>query len=467
MGKKKGQSILIIDDDTFMCGILEKYLTKNGFAAESAYTGSSGLDMLKKKHYDLVLCDYRLPNTDGMKMLLEIQKLIPEAKVIIITAYADIRVAVDIVKAGATDYIIKPIQHEELLKLIRETFTENGKSKKKKQSGSYAGDFVMGESQQMKEIMEYIEIVAPTEMTVLIQGDTGSGKEYIARMIHANSERKNKPFIAVDCGAIPKDLANSELFGHVKGSFTGAIDDKIGYFEQANGGTLFLDEVGNLLPDIQVKLLRSIQERSIQRVGDKKHKDVDVRIIVATNEDIYEDVRNGVFREDLYHRINEFKINLPPLRERKEDIMIFAEHFLTQANEQLGKNVMGLDKDVKDCFKNYRWSGNIREMKNVIKRSVLLTKDDYVHLEQIPPEVKEARTSPISSNTDAKEKEQDDYGTVSQLKERTRKTEKQAIIQALEEVNYNKSKAARILNVDRKTLYNKMKQFNIELGAED
>jgi two-component system response regulator HydG len=282
-------------------------------------------------------------------------------------------------------------------------------------------------------------------MSVLIIGDSGTGKEYIAQSIHLLSKRATKPFIAVDCGAIPKELASSEFFGHIKGSFTGAVNDKTGHFEAANGGTLFLDEVGNLSYEVQVQLLRALQERKIKPVGSNQEVQVDIRVIAATNEDLNEAVKRGDFREDLYHRLNEFSIKAPRLSERKQDIMIFANHFLAQANDDLEKDVEGFDQDVTDLFKNYDWPGNLREMKNIIKRSVLLTKSNTIHLEVLPHEMQEASRAENSLSGYAKADEE------------------QVIRQALEKANFNKSKAAILLNIDRKTLYNKLKLYNIEL----
>ena len=317
-------------------------------------------------------------------------------------------------------------------------------------------DFIAGESEPIKKVLEHVRIVSPIEMTVLIEGETGSGKEYIARAIHYNSKRRDKPFIAVDCGALPKGLANSELFGHLKGSFTDASYDKKGVFEQANGGTLFLDEISNLSYENQVKLLRAIQERKITRIGDTKNIHIDIRIIVASNEDLFEEVQKNNIREDLYHRINEFKIKIPPLRERNGDILLFADEFIKRAGKRFKKNVKGYDKNVKELLIRYPWYGNIRELKNVINRAVLLADSEIITVKQIPGEIRNHQAEEDYQNA-AK-------GTlVLELKEAALEAEKQVIIHALTNSNNNKSKAARILNIDRKTLYNKIKQFDIEI----
>lgn len=304
--------------------------------------------------------------------------------------------------------------------------------------------------------MEDINAVAPTDITVLIEGETGSGKEYIARAIHINSKRYEKPFVAVDCGALPRDLANSELFGHIKGSFTGAINDKRGYFEQANGGTLFLDEIGNLSLENQLKMLRAIQEKVITRLGDEKNIELNVRIIVATNEDLNESVKEKNFREDLYHRINVFKIKIPPLRERRGDILIFTNKFIERANTEFNKNVKGLTPEAEIIFSNYPWYGNIRELENVLRRSVLLTRDEWIGPDILPEELKT-----VGKETSNHSNFATNQSTI-ELKEATAIAEKEVILNALSETNYNKTQAAKLLNIDRKTLYNKLKQLEIE-----
>jgi two-component system response regulator HydG len=313
----------------------------------------------------------------------------------------------------------------------------------------------MGESQAMRSVVNLSRRVAPTNMSVLIQGETGTGKEYVARFIHQHSKRYDQPFVAVDCGAIPRDLANSELFGHIKGSFTGAVRDKEGVFQQANGGTLFLDEIGNLSYDIQVRLLRVLQERQVSRVGENKARRVDVRIITASNDDLLEEVNQNNFREDLYHRVNEFKINLPPLRSRKEDILLFAKHFLEQSNQELGFNVKHISSEAEVIFQQYPWHGNLRELRNVIKRAVLLSPGNEITAENLPREIVFPSGGEINSDTV-------EIGE-SKLKDASSEFEKQLIVRTIQEAGFNKSKAARLLKIDRKTLYNKIKQYGIEI----
>jgi two-component system response regulator HydG len=446
------KKILIIDDDTFICDILEKLLKDNGFDTEVAFSAATARQKLKGMAFDLVLCDYRLPDSDGLEMLKTIKNSNPESNVIIITAYADVRLAVKLMKAGAKDYITKPLHQDELLHLIKKITTD-----KKTTDSDPDNQFIIGDSQKFKEVIKMADLVANTNMSVLLTGETGSGKEYVARSIHLKSKRKKKPFIAVDCGAIPKDLANSELFGHIKGSFTGAVNDKKGVFEAANGGTLFLDEIGNLTLDIQVRLLRVLQERVITRVGDTKNIEIDVRIIAASNEDMFESVKEGNFREDLYHRLNEFKIHIPPLRERREDIIIFANFFMHTSNNELGKNVDKFDASAIEVMQNYPWYGNLRELKNVIKRSVLLAQSDTISVDHFPDEIKNLESSGFP--------DMNIHLADGGLKEASHEAEKKLILDTLSEVNYNKTKAAKKLNIDRKTLYNKIKQYNIDLNT--
>ena len=449
------KKILVIDDDTFMCDLIVNHLKQNNFEVKGTYTGRNGMKLIEKENYDIVLCDYRLPNTDGYKILQEIKLKKPLLPVIIMTAYAEVRMAVKLIKSGAYDYITKPVQPEELLRTINRAL-ESGEEKET--PDSFSEKFITGNSKAIQEVMQHVKVVAPTDLTVLIEGETGSGKEYIAKAIHYASKRSKAPFVAVDCGAIPKDLANSELFGHIKGAFTGAINNKAGYFEQAKGGTLFLDEVGNLSYENQVKLLRALQERFINKVGDNKVIKVDVRVITASNDDLLKLVEDNGFREDLYHRLNGFKIYLPPLRERDEDILEFASFFIDKANKAFSKSVEGIDEDAKELIFRYNWYGNIRELQNVINRAVLLSKTDFIRPDVLPDEIRfnnlqtGGRQNNFSNHRDVKE-----------LKEATLITEKEVITNALIESNYNKSKAAKILNIDRKTLYNKINQYNIEI----
>jgi two-component system response regulator HydG len=355
---------------------------------------------------------------------------------------------------GAFEYITKPVNPDELLMLVQDAIKKERPSVARKKT-AVQKHFVQGRSDASKKLHDYIRLVAPTAMSVIIQGESGTGKEYVARTIHELSPRAKAPFVAVDCGALSKELAASELFGHVKGSFTGAVQDKTGQFEAAHTGTLFLDEVGNLSYEVQVKLLRAIQERIISPIGSNKEIRIDVRIITATNDDLSESVRQGQFREDLYHRINEFMLEVPALRERPHDMDEFLDFFRESANNELGKNVLGFDDEVLKIFRSYDWPGNLRELKNVVKRSVLLTSAEYVSLESLPMEmVMAARAQATVKIPPAV--------PIYDLKALQETQEKEMIVKTLQEVRYNKSKAARILNIDRKTLYLKMEKYGIE-----
>jgi two-component system response regulator HydG len=359
---------------------------------------------------------------------------------------------------GAFDYITKPVNPEELLMVLREALNKGEvtsvktapKAKNNSKNEKQSLDYIEGKSRIAKQLFEYVRLVAPTDMSVIIQGESGTGKEHVAKSIHRLSKRADGPFVAIDCGSLSKDLAASELFGHKKGAFTGALQDKIGQFEAADGGTLFLDEIGNLSYDVQIKLLRALQERIIVPIGSTQQVKVDVRLIAATNEDLISSAAAGDFREDLYHRLNEFKIEVPALRKRGEDLPIFIQHFVDKANEELDRNVRELSKEVMDVFQKYDWPGNLRELNNVIKRLVLLSKEEVATLNALPPEM-------ITAMED-----QQKPAPGSDLKALQETHEKEMIEKVLQEVRYNKSKAAKLLNIDRKTLYYKIEKYHIE-----
>jgi two-component system response regulator HydG len=445
--------ILVIEDDLTFSRILDGFLTKNGFSVSVCHKGLDGLKAFGSGTVDLVLLDYRLPDMTGMDVLADIKKISLHVPVIIMTSFSDIRTAVKAMKMGAYEYITKPVNPDELLMLVQQALKKekNGEPERPPMSKK----FVEGTSAGSRKLYEYVRLVAPTDMSVIVEGESGTGKENIARTMHRLSPRSKAPFVAVDCGAISKELAASELFGHVKGSFTGAIQDKTGQFEEAHRGTLFLDEVGNLSYEVQVKLLRAIQERVIQPVGSNKEIKIDVRIITATNDDLSEAVKKGLFREDLYHRINEFKLNVPPVRERREDLEEFLHFFRELANQELNRNVLGFDPQVDEIFRQYDWPGNLREMKNVIKRAVLLTNGDFIKVSALPTEMLDTVRNPPQKNAA-------DNPQIYDLKALQETQEKEMIIKTLHEVRFNKSKAARILNIDRKTLYLKIEKYGIE-----
>lgn len=444
--------ILIVEDDVAFCTMLQTFLKKKEFEVKTAFSASEASSLFAKEKFEVIISDVRLPDREGLELLREVKAKDPATQVIMMTSYAEIKMAVNAMKEGAYDYIAKPFNPEVILKTIRgaldnEPSLARSAPKKSKEKTPSTSDqtFIEGVSDASKKLNDYINLVAPTGMSVLIMGESGTGKEQIAKSIHDKSKRKNAPFIAVDCGAIPKELASSEFFGHIKGSFTGAVANKTGHFEAANGGTLFLDEIGNLGYELQVQLLRALQERKVKPVGSNEEIKVDIRVITATNEDLYELVNRGDFREDLYHRLNEFSIKVPSLRDRNEDLMIFANYFLELANEELERDVSGFSEEVIEAFHNYRWPGNLRELKNVVKRAVLLSKDDVIEPDVLPQEIATAEVSDES---------------FSLFKN---KNEQELILDALEKTNGNKSKAARLLSIDRKTLYNKLKQYDINL----
>lgn len=488
------EKILIIDDDKDLCFVLKRFLSKHGFEVLDATTGKAALEILESVEPDLILCDFRLEDMSGSSILKKIKEKNPSVPVIIITGYSNIKTAVEVMKLGAMDYVTKPLLPDEILLTIRKALANKGTAEEKpagesgqaqdndsdlkdsdkqalasaKRSQEPNGGYIFGDSLDFKNILNQIDLVGPTNYSVIIYGESGSGKEAIAQEIHKRSKRAHKPFIAIDCGTLSRELAGSELFGHEKGSFTGAIGQKAGSFEVANGGTIFLDEIANLPYDVQVQLLRVTQERKMRRVGGTKDIDLDVRIIVASNRKLWDAARGGQFREDLYHRFNEFQINVPPLRERVNDIMVFANHFLQQTNRELGKNVKRFSPEVEEVFKKYVWHGNLRELKNVVKRATLLSDSSVIDIKSIPFELVNYRKlqfdSPSEPATVAPAREA--TAPVSQpavreagLKSVSIDAEYEWILETLKKVDFNKSKAAKLLKIDRKTLYNKIKQY--------
>lgn len=454
--------ILLVEDDNTFAMILEGFLKKKSFEVEVKYSVKGGLEALRGSSFDLLLLDYRLGDGTGMDVLEAMRADGINIPVIIMTSFNDVRTAVRAIRQGVFDYITKPVNPDELLMVVNEALEskslEPGLKPKSKVRSRVVSDpeYVEGTSSAARKMQEYISLVAPTDMSVLIRGESGTGKEYVARSIHQQSLRAGKPFVSIDCGTLSKELAASELFGHIKGSFTGALQDKTGQFIEASGGTLFLDEVGNLSYDVQVKLLRALQEKVIQPVGANKTVKVDVRVIAATNDDLPNSVSEGHFREDLYHRINEFEILVPALRDRRDDFQQFCGFFMEAANQELGRNVQNLSDEVQEIFNAYDWPGNLRELKNVVKRMVLLTQSDTATAGALPEDMvmslNQVKINPVEvsdANPD--------------LKLHSEAHERQLILDVLQKTKYNKSKAAQMLNIDRKTLYNKIEKYGIEL----
>ena len=450
--------LLIVDDDLTLAIMLRTWLSKQGFEVETASSvKAAGKKLLEDGPFDLVLSDLRLPDEDGLFLLQWMKQKQVSTPVIIMTSYAEVQNAVEAMKQGAADYIAKPVHHEILLQKIQEVIRTPRPSSPAPAPQPQGGrttpppvgtttidhkKYLEGKSEAARQLYNYVALVAPTPMSVLITGASGTGKEYVARRIHSLSKRADKPFVAIDCGAMLKDLAASEFFGHVKGAFTGAVTDKTGAFVEANGGTLFLDEVGNLSYDVQVQLLRALQERRIRPVGSTQEIEVDIRLVCATNENLPLAIERGEFREDLYHRINEFTLRMPALHERGRDILLFADFFLQQANEELERHIMGFEPKAVEAMMNYNWPGNLREMKNLVRRATLLAQDDIIRLADLGPSLQ----TPAATTG---------------LQLHNEDSEKQRILQALEATGSNKSKAAQLLGVDRKTLYNKLKLYGL------
>ena len=459
--------ILLVEDDVVFSKMLSRFLERNGYDVIGCYSLEEAEKNLTPA-IKMIFTDLRLPDGDGINFLKQVKDIFPNLPVVVMTSYAEVSTAVEAMKLGAFDYISKPFQQEDVLNVIKnaqntvfstpkpetvetaaplsKTDHSNPAKMVKAPKVTEENPYIEGVSPASKKLSKFINLVAPTDMSVLIMGESGTGKEVVAKLIHLKSERRNKPFIAVDCGAIPKEIASSEFFGHVKGSFTGAITDKKGHFEEANGGTIFLDEVGNLSYENQIQLLRALQERRIKPIGSSKEIEVDLRVLAATNEDLLEAVNKGDFREDLYHRLNEFAIKVPSLSERKDDLMIFASYFLEIANEKLHKNVQGFTERAVQKMLNYNWGGNLRELSNVVKRATLLTTTDYISENELPDFVmSETRHFPTERFSFS-----------------TKENERELIIGALHETNNNKTEAAKLLGFTRKTLYNKLKAYNIE-----
>ncbi|WP_297234692.1 sigma-54 dependent transcriptional regulator [uncultured Prevotella sp.] len=463
-------SLLIVEDDIAYSTMMQTWLKKKGFDVDKVSSVKAAVKIINSdKQYHLVLSDLRLPDHDGLFLLDWMRKSGINIPFIVMTSYAEVQNAVLAMKSGANDYIAKPVQPDILLQKIHDAInaanrtdaSETAPAPKEERTGkvfpannsndtnarenesSTPSRYIEGTSEVSKQLYDYVRLVAPTPMSVLILGASGTGKEYVAHRIHELSQRKDKPFFALDCGAIQKEVAASEFFGHAKGAFTGAVTDKKGAFEVANGGTLFLDEVGNLSYDVQVQLLRAIQERKIRPLGSTKEIDVDIRLVCATNENLEKAVAEGTFREDLYHRINEFTIYMPALKDRGTDIFLFANLFLRLANEELGRNIIGFDAKASEMLIRYEWPGNLRELNNVVKRSVLLCRGDKIGVEQLNMSM---------TNTSTKPKD---------LSLHNINEEKERILSALRSCGGNKSKAAILLGVDRKTLYNKLQKYGI------
>ncbi len=444
--------ILIVEDDLTFATMIQTWLRKRGFGVErAASVGDAVKRLLDAGPFDLVLSDLRLPDHDGLFLLSWMQRRGMRCPFMVMTSYAEVQNAVLAMKSGACDYIAKPFQPDVLLQKINDALGEGTATPagNAPEAGPVAAvrslggvpRFIEGTSPASRLLHEHVSLVAPTSMSVLILGASGTGKEHAARQVHDLSPRRDGPFVPLDCGAIPRDVAASEFFGHVKGAFTGATANKRGAFEEASGGTLFLDEIGNLPYDVQVQLLRALQERRVRRLGSTQETAVDIRLITATNGDLERDVAEGRFREDLYHRVNEFTLRVPELRERGSDIFLFADLFIRQANEDLSRDVLGLDDKASEALVRYSWPGNLRELSNVMKRATLLAKGRYITVEDLAGSMPRDRGEPVPLHDGDEE--------LSRIR------------QALRSTGGNRTLAAKLLGVDRKTLYNKMQKYGL------
>jgi len=441
------KDVLIIDDVVTLGLMLKTWFSKKGFQARTAINITDAKKSIQDRNPDLIISDLRLPDGNGLDLIKWVKERYSDIVIIVMTSYADIQTAVECIRSGAYDYVEKPLNPEEVLKKIQTL--EKSKEKKVIQSSSGNSgqniEFIQGNSLEYKKVYEYVDLVAPTNLSVFIKGNSGVGKEHIARLIHERSLRAAGPFVPVDCGVMSKELSASDFFGHIRGSFTGAIHDKKGHFDEANKGTLFLDEVGNLSVDTQMQLLRVLQEKKIKPVGANKEIPIDVRIVTATNEDMGKAIASGKFRSDLFHRLNEFMIQIPTLENCQEDISLFAHHFLQMANREIGKNVTGFDNDIMELFQSYHWPGNIRELKNAVFRLTLVTQEQVISVDLLKETIPDIYYNEYSNGLNDKA-----------IQERER------IKDALKEANNNKSKAAELLKIDRKTLYKRMYLYNIE-----
>lgn len=467
------KEILLVEDDLTYSRIVKTFLEKNGFSIRTTTKVKDAQQLMTNTKFDLIIADFRLPDGTGMELLQWSKSVSPQTNVILITNYSDIRIAIKAMKLGAFEYIIKPINPDELLATVNESLNKadpksidsevNLKQARPNlpEAPKSKSAYVLGNTLESKKLEKYIQLVAPTDLSILVLGETGTGKELISQRIHQFSKRNKKPFIPIDCGALPKELAGSELFGHVKGAFTGALDNKTGHFERANGGTVLLDEVGNLSYEVQIQLLRAIQERKIRKIGGDKEIEIDIRIIAATNNNLVYEIGKGKFREDLYHRLNEFTLNAIPLRERKSDLEYFALEFLKEGNARLDKNILGFSKEVWAIFFGYDWPGNLREFHNIIKRSVLLTSEGRIETDSLPADLLEDRT-PLPNSPEASSTHTPLVNSAStHYKSQWEEQEKNLIQKMLVDTKYNKAKTARILKMDRKTLYSKMDKFGL------
>ncbi|MEA1963614.1 MAG: sigma-54 dependent transcriptional regulator [Candidatus Aerophobetes bacterium] len=467
------KTILLVDDDPEMLWVFSKILSEEGYKVITAEGGKKALAEIEKGEPDLVILDMVMPGMDGIQTLKKAKEIDENLLVIILTAYGSIESAVEAIKLGAYDYLTRSIDNERIKIVIKNALKTRSLTRKVTNLQEQLGEKfkfsnIIGNSSQMQKVYELVKRAAPYDITVLLQGETGTGKELIARAIHWNNSRADKPFVAIDCAALPETLAESEIFGYEKGAFTGADRRKLGKIELAEGGTLFLDEVGNLTPATQVKLLRALEERKIEHLGGKKPIGINVRVIAATNVDLTESIKKGLFREDLYYRLNVFSIFLPPLRERKGDVLLLAKHFLQEFNQKLNRDIKGFSPEAIKMLLKYQWPGNVRELKNAVESAVLLA-DDIILPEHLLLNMQKMNPIRYLLSDEVNDKLginrsielQKSFSLKKMSKTITQKVERELIIQVLKEAHWNKRETARILDIDYKTLYNKMNRYSI------
>lgn len=461
--KTNSGSLLVVDDDQYILEAIADYLRSLGHRTETSLTCLDAIERLKEFPFEVVICDVNLPDQDGFHLLEWVEQNTPDTAVIMLTGYGTIESAVEAIRLGAFEYLTKPVIDEELSLTIERCLdqrqvVEENKSLKAQLDQRYGLSNIVGQDYKMQKMFDLIESVADTRTTVLILGENGTGKTMTARAIHQLSDRANKPFVEVACGALPDTLLESELFGHKAGSFTGATHDKIGKFLQADGGTLFLDEIATASPSLQVKLLRVLQDREFEAVGDNKTHSVDIRLILATNQDLEEMVAKGEFRQDLYYRVNVITLTQPALRERMSDIPLLVEHYLKVYNEQIGKSIKGFDPSAMQALLKYSWPGNVRELINVIERSVVLSKGEYIRVHDLPEQIRQEQSYSLSTETSS--------GGRSSLKNALANPERQIIIEALEANGWNRQNTSKALGINRTTLYKKMKKYEIDFEKQ-
>lgn len=455
--------ILVVDDEANIRKVLKALLEQEGYFVSEAKDGVEALSLLKKEPFQTIITDLRMPNLDGMGFLEASLKLYPDIPIIIVTAHGTVDSAVSALKMGAFDYISKPFDKTEMIQVIKKALNTY-QSKSKNPSDKEIHSELVSQSPQMKEVLTLIKKVASSPSTILITGESGTGKELVARALHENSSRALKPFITINCSAIPATLIESELFGFEKGAFTGAVASKLGRFELAHEGTLFLDEIGEIPLELQAKLLRVLQENEIERVGGVKTIKINIRLITATNKDLSEEVKKGHFREDLFYRLNVIPIYLPPLRERKEDFSHLVDFFIQKYNKKLGKRVQSLDEKAMNILMQFQWPGNIRQLENVLERMILLSEKQTLLLEDIPSEISQLTSIVTPTFSPEDMATQGSFKEI--VKETTQKIEKNLIIKALEETHGNVTRAAKILGISRKSLQNKMKEYQLRDSSE-